>query len=158
MLIGGLDPGEEYAFGDVDGVTRFPDGRIVVLDGDASVVRVYDPAGEHLFDVGGPGEGPEEFRRPQFVGVVRDTIVVFDQVPPRASWFDDTGVFVRSVLLARTLGRRQLYGPAHGLLDGDGVVLTAGPPAGPTPEPGVTNRPRGLWRLALDGSSADSLA
>lgn len=158
VLIGGLDPGEKYAFGDVDGVTRFPDGRIVVLDGAASVVRVYDPAGEHLFDVGGPGDGPAEFRRPQFVGLLQDTIVVYDQLPPTLSWFDDTGAFLRTVLLAQTSGRRQLYGPAHGLLGRDGIVLVAGPPTRPRLEPGVTSRPRGLWRLELDGSSADSLS
>lgn len=160
VVIGGSDPGEKYAFGNVVGVARFADGRIAVLDGRASVVRIYDPAGEHLFDVGGPGQGPGEFRSPQFVKIVQDSIVVYQQTPPTLTWFDESGRFVRSVLLARTSSGRQLYGPAHGFLGRDGVIVLADPPVPPRtgPEPGVTSRPRGLWRLELDGSFADSLS
>lgn len=52
---------EEYAFGNIAGLTVGPDRRIYVADGQALEVRVYSASGEFLFRFGRSGEGPGEF-------------------------------------------------------------------------------------------------
>jgi len=75
VVIGEVEGDERYLLDDVHGMRRFPDGRIAILDRGSSLVRVYDPAGRHLIDVGGPGEGPSEFSRPQHLELVGNAIV-----------------------------------------------------------------------------------
>ena len=69
--IGTLEGEDEYVFGRVASVAT--DGRhIYVLDRMATIVRVYDLSGEHLFDIGRPGDGPGEFRRPWVLGLTAE--------------------------------------------------------------------------------------
>jgi hypothetical protein len=71
MSIGGLDGGDASVFSGVRAVAA-SDERIFVLDGLATIVRVYDMVGAHLFDIGGEGDGPGEFRRPWAIGLSRE--------------------------------------------------------------------------------------
>jgi len=64
----GADP---YMFGQVQSVWATED-RILVVDAQVPAVRVYDFAGQHLFDVGRGGQGPGEFDEPGAVAVTRD--------------------------------------------------------------------------------------
>lgn len=58
----GVETGaEEYMLSNVGGAVRLSDGRIVVADGDALVLRVYDADGRYLSSMGGRGGGPGEF-------------------------------------------------------------------------------------------------
>lgn len=68
VSIGVLDGADEYVFGDVASLAA-DDERIYVLDRMANTVRVYDLSGQHLFDIGRPGDGPGEFRRPWVLGL-----------------------------------------------------------------------------------------
>ncbi len=68
VSIGVLDGADEYVLGDVASLAA-DDERIYVLDRMANTVRVYDLSGQHLFDIGGPGDGPGEFRRPWVLGL-----------------------------------------------------------------------------------------
>ena len=59
----GVDEGNPaQQFANVVGAARLSDGRIVIADGQSKEVRYFDQAGAHLLTVGGPGEGPGEFR------------------------------------------------------------------------------------------------
>ena len=61
----GLVEGEEpYLFGKVRGLAQDASGRIFVADQRASEVRVFDPAGQHLFTVGRLGQGPGDLDYP----------------------------------------------------------------------------------------------
>ena len=65
----GVESGaDEYMFGRINSVGATPD-RIYVLDVQASLVRVYDNEGGHLFDFGGDGVGPGELRSSVVMGV-----------------------------------------------------------------------------------------
>ena len=93
----GVDAGaDEYMFGRVSGVWATED-RILVLDSQIPVVRVYGLDGEHVLDVGRRGQGPGEFMEPGGVAVTRagDILVlesdlqvdVFDpDGKPKATW------------------------------------------------------------------------
>ncbi len=69
---------DEYMFGEVNGVWA-TDDRIFVVDAQLPALRVYDPAGEHLMDIGRSGPGPGEFTEPAGVAVTDDgDILVID--------------------------------------------------------------------------------
>jgi hypothetical protein len=61
----GLEDGpEEYVFGRISGIARDDRGRIYVADQQANTVRVFDPRGRFLFNIGRQGSGPGEFSGP----------------------------------------------------------------------------------------------
>lgn len=62
VVIGGTDEREGYLLHRIFGATRLGDGRIVVANGSSLELKYYDPEGMHLFNAGGQGEGPGEFR------------------------------------------------------------------------------------------------
>lgn len=68
LEIGELDGDEAYLFSRIASVAEDPLGRILVVDREASEVRVFDPDGAFLFRLGGEGDGPEEFRGPCCLG------------------------------------------------------------------------------------------
>jgi len=156
VTIGEADGEEGYILDEVMDVKRFGDGRIAVLDGGSSRVRVYDPAGLHLFDVGGPGEGPSELSRAHFLALRRDTIVVYEYMPPTLTWFDDDGNFLRSTTLASHLEGGPPYGMAFGFLGGEAVIVAA-PVVRPDYRPGRAREKMSIWSLPLAAVRADSL-
>lgn len=66
-------------------------GDVYVLDGLAREVRVLGPQGERLRVIGGPGEGPGEFGLPFDMGLLGDTLWVYDPRLARLTWFDPEG-------------------------------------------------------------------
>jgi hypothetical protein len=67
----GEEIGEEpYMLGNI-GAVAATDDRIYALDSQSAVVRVYNMAGDHLFDVGEGGQGPGELEQPSFMGLDR---------------------------------------------------------------------------------------
>lgn len=89
----------------VGGDPELTEPRTVLAD--ASSIYVLDPAavGVHRFDrdgawqntFGRKGEGPGEFRRPDAMGWVSDTLWVADPGLNRLSFFDRNGGFFRSI-------------------------------------------------------------
>ncbi|MDE2761321.1 MAG: hypothetical protein OXK74_00880 [Gemmatimonadota bacterium] len=61
LTVGEADGPEEYLFGRIASVARDGEANLVVADGRAGEVRIFDPRGRHLRTVGGTGEGPGEF-------------------------------------------------------------------------------------------------
>ena len=61
LRIGSLDGPEESSFGYIDAVAVAPGGTLYVADVQVPVVRVFDPSGIYLGDLGRKGEGPGEY-------------------------------------------------------------------------------------------------
>jgi hypothetical protein len=156
VVIGEADGDEGYLLDEVRDVKRFTDGRIAILNGGSSQVRVYDPAGRHLFDVGGPGEGPSELSQGQYLALHHDTIVVYEYLPPTLTWFDGTGEFLRSTRLPGQLKGAPPFGNAFGFLNGSAVAITT--PVRPNYNPGRTREVMSIWSLDWRSEEVDSLA
>lgn len=113
----------DYQFHEIVGLVRLSDGRIVVANAGTSEVRFYDHAGRHLFNAGGPGNGPGEFRELASLDVLpADTLVIFDSGNRRISLFDPTGGFIRSWTV-ESLGRGVFPSHASGLDDRSMLVF-----------------------------------
>jgi hypothetical protein len=63
------------------------DGSVLVVDARPTVIKVYDPSGQHLRTIGREGSGPGEFRS-AYIAVRGDTLVVQDPQNARATTFD----------------------------------------------------------------------
>lgn len=99
LVIGRMQGDERYLFGTVAGAIMLRDGRIAVLDGQSSLIRVYSPGGEHIEDWGGQGEAPGEFTSTQTLfSYPGDSILVSEFVASRLVIFDDRGRFGRSLV------------------------------------------------------------
>jgi len=72
---------ENYFIGSIEDFDVTTDGRMVVLDEEAThVLKVLRPDGTLLDTLGRPGQGPGEFQDPATVEVARgDSVYVFDQ-------------------------------------------------------------------------------
>ncbi len=57
------------ALSGVDAAAPLPDGRLLVLDREASVVRIVSPDGRQVGRIGRPGRGPGDFFNPLSVAV-----------------------------------------------------------------------------------------
>lgn len=64
VRIGQFDGPEEYAFGQITGLTVAPDGTIYLVDGQVPALRVYAPDGVYLRTIYGEGGGPGEYAEP----------------------------------------------------------------------------------------------
>lgn len=89
-----------HQFTQIRGAVRLSDGRIVVGDWGSREARYFDAAGNHLYTVGGRGEGPGELRNLYSVDRVRgDTLVIGGWPIGSRYWFDENGDFVRNQAL-----------------------------------------------------------
>lgn len=70
---------ESTQFHRITRVVDLVDGRIAVLNYGSSELRVFDRSGRLLQRLGGPGDGPGEFRAPRLVPSMRDdALLIFD--------------------------------------------------------------------------------
>lgn len=92
VRIGGHDEGPEL-FGQIADLAVDADGRILVLDQQASELRVFGPEGEHEATLGGPGEGPGEFTRPNGVTIHPDDGSIWVMSAGRYTVFEADGTF-----------------------------------------------------------------
>jgi hypothetical protein len=61
VRIGVMDGPEEYVIGRLAGILLRPDGSILIADGLARDLRLFDSEGNFVRRTGGPGEGPGEY-------------------------------------------------------------------------------------------------
>jgi len=95
--IGVVSGAQELEFSDVTGALQLPDGRIVVADGGTNELRFFEAAGSFSQSAGHQGEGPGEFQRVDYLGLLgADTLVVYDGRLRRLSLFNVTGRFLGS--------------------------------------------------------------
>ncbi|MDE2764187.1 MAG: hypothetical protein OXQ94_18570 [Gemmatimonadota bacterium] len=96
--IGSLSGEDWEQFGSVYEVAFDGAGQLYVLDSQATMITVVGPDGEFRRTLGGPGEGPGEFRRALALAVLRDgRVVVGDAGLFVYHLFDASGEFERRV-------------------------------------------------------------
>ncbi|HEX2206760.1 MAG TPA: hypothetical protein VHG93_03705 [Longimicrobium sp.] len=89
-----------YQMDRVRAALRLGDGRIVVANAGNQQIRWYGADGKHVASAGREGGGPGEFRG---LSALRrlpgDSVLAYDLMAFRLSWFDPGGRFVRSAPL-----------------------------------------------------------
>ncbi|MYI06926.1 MAG: hypothetical protein F4059_06340 [Gemmatimonadetes bacterium] len=97
----GQGPGPDL-FGAIRQAILLSTGDIVVADGLAAEIRVFDEDGGHLLTIGGRGEGPGEFINLWTIAEwAGDSIAAVDAAGERASVFTSAGTFARSFAIPR---------------------------------------------------------
>ncbi|HEV8151123.1 MAG TPA: 6-bladed beta-propeller [Gemmatimonadales bacterium] len=95
----GSERDDPTGFSDVRGVLADRKGNIWVLEASTQEIRVFDPAGKHLRNVGRKGQGPGEFIYADGMALAPDGLIwVHDPQNARFSIFDQDGKFVRQQL------------------------------------------------------------
>lgn len=94
--IGSVDD-PDLGFTSIGDITVDHEGRLYVAETTDDQIRVYDGAGQLLRRIGREGEGPGEFRRVRFIGVVGDTLWVSDASLRRMTLFDPEGRVLRTI-------------------------------------------------------------
>lgn len=104
-----LEPVLELRIGSVDDpddwLTRFdhlvvgPDGRIYTPHEQEKLIRVHDAEGRLVRAFGREGAGPGEFRRLDAIGLLGDTLWVFDMGNSRFSYFTLDGEPIGTIAL-----------------------------------------------------------
>ncbi|HSG48215.1 MAG TPA: hypothetical protein VLA43_10405 [Longimicrobiales bacterium] len=122
--VGGMSGDPAYEFTAVRGGAVLSDGRVAVMDGALSELRIYSPAGVHLRTLGRKGSGPEEFQSPALAGrLPGDTLVVFDSERRWLTLVHPDGGFGRSFILGEEAGD---FVNALGLLGNEALAFGGG--------------------------------
>ena len=121
LQIGVRDGATEYTFSRIPDLAVAHDGSIVVSDGVAQELRVYDAHGMHHRTIGQRGEGPGEFANPPIIaGLAGDTVFAFDSRSSRVTSFTMSGDLIdMTTLRSRTIGR-----PLFMIRQDDGTYLS----------------------------------
>jgi hypothetical protein len=101
LSIGEMDGPDHFVFGNPIGLAVTEDGRILVLDAQVPVLRMYGSDGEFIRNIGRDGSGPGEYDSPDGIGVLPDgRILVRDPRNSRIAVFDETGEYLEQWFLA----------------------------------------------------------
>jgi len=120
LNIGTLGGDPHFEFIRVDEGVRLSDGSLLVVDGRAMNVRVFDAEGEFVRWIGGLGQGPGEFQRVALLGVQPgDTVHFSDVGQGRVSRFTSEGEFLRTF---RIQSEVRVFGLPAGVFR-DGTIL-----------------------------------
>jgi len=146
--IGGESEAEGEVFGLVADLAVDPAGRLLVLDSQLSVLRVFSPDGEYLRAIGRPGEGPGDLSSAMAVSALGDgSLCVLQGGLGRCSRFNPDGAYLGELALPDTLhsGARRLtrLRAAGSLLAVEGVQVKPG-------EDGYESR-TALFTVSADG-------
>jgi hypothetical protein len=154
LRIGSLQGPVETSFGYVETVAVAADGTLYVPDTQVPAVRVFDPDGVYLGDIGREGEGPGEYIAIRGIGVLPTGEIAVWHEMGDITVFDEEGQFVRR-FSARLSGIAGGVGPglvpdAAGLLY---IRTITGPPPATTPR-----YIHYAWvRYSADGEFVDSI-
>lgn len=124
LEIGVADGDPQYMLFAVTDAVRMSDGRVAIVNSGSQEVRFFEPTGDYAGAIGGPGEGPGEFKAPwKALRAAGDSIVVWDMgFPGSLNVFDETGRFA-----ARTpIDRARLDGAMPGWFAEGGELLPDG--------------------------------
>jgi hypothetical protein len=95
LRIGSRDDGEQ-ALTEVPFLTVDASGNIYVAQPLDRGIRVFSPNGELLRVLGGPGEGPGEFKGIDALGLLGDTLYVSDTGNRRVTYFGPDGTLLKT--------------------------------------------------------------
>ena len=144
-LTGGANDSIQLVW-DVVGVARVAGGRVAVLSGQGRQLLLFEPSGRLSATIGGPGEGPGEFLRPERLQYLPpDTLVVWDYFMRSIAHFDLEGRLIaeRSIDFAALMDRVPgVGGESMEFPLPDGSFVAAKPTPGPyrDPAPGTLLR------------------
>jgi hypothetical protein len=150
--IGMVEGPEEYLLFRAGSALKLADGRLLVVNGGTSEIRIYDASGTFVRAFGGRGGGPGEFGSgPSIQRLGADSLLAFDGAGQRVSVFDTAGTFARSYRLEWDPSFRYtsvliLAGPL-----GDGTLLVRQNPNVPLSSAGWGRRPLPFLRYGPDG-------
>jgi hypothetical protein len=106
----GTDMGDpNYEFGFAHGPVRLKDGRIVVADMQANVMRFYDAKGKFLMSAGGSGQGPGEFEQLYRLRKISGDSLMALNPASLTSIFSPDGKYVRRFDLDLVRGRGNMW-------------------------------------------------
>ena len=95
-----LDSRDEFLIGPLPRIgTVTADGDIVILDVTPRV-GIYDKTGSGRGMIGGPGDGPGEYRYPVSIASHNGELYLYDSMMSRISRYDRTFRFVNSMLIS----------------------------------------------------------
>jgi hypothetical protein len=122
LSIGAIDGPAEVLFGRIASVAIDGAGNLIVADGQMGEIRIFDASGGHLQTIGGPGEGPGEFRALAGAWPAADgAIVAVDQRLDRITRFGRDGELLATATF-RGPGERPMIRPVR--LAGPGRFLS----------------------------------
>ena len=128
LSIGDFTGPEEILFGRIASARRDAIGNVVVADGQAQEIRIFDEGGRHLQSLGREGEGPGEFKSLPGAWLVADGgIVAADNILDRITQFGPEGTPTATATLARKDDLGGIF--AIGLAGADIVLSRASPRA-----------------------------
>lgn len=95
----GSEADDATGFSDIRGLLVDAKGNIWVLEASTQEIRVFDPQGKHLRNIGRKGQGPGEFIYADGMAMAPDGLIwVHDPKNGRFSIFNQDGKFVRQQL------------------------------------------------------------
>jgi len=145
LRIGSRDGPGPDVFGSIGSLTLAvnPEGRMLVMDGQANRVQVFDRSGAHVGSFGGGGSGPGEFQSAYIAGwSPENELWIVDPGNARYGVFSADGEWLGSH--AREVGF--FMSPWPGLMDSEGRVLDVG----------IRGRDRVLVRVDARAATADT--
>jgi len=116
LRIGEFEGADEYTFASVQGLVPAPGGAVWVWDGTVKALRLYDPAGRFVRQLGRRGGGPGEYEESNGMARLADDrlafwdprnarVVLFDTAgPSEGGWRVAAGFFTQRAVVADTAG------------------------------------------------------
>jgi hypothetical protein len=155
-LLAGDD--EELFFGSIKDVSVRSDGRMYVVDGEATQIKVLTPDGTLRASIGSKGAGPGEFRHPSKVFIVRgDSLyVTHGGLATRLSAFGPNHEFAYEISFSSSVGPAQSTPDEAIPVPGDsGFFVVANPFPWPSKDP--SELVGTVKRMSRDGTTSDTL-
>lgn len=157
LTIGSIDGDPDHELDRVTGALRLPNGILVVANSGRMELLFFDTGGTLIRRSGGRGQGPGEFESLERIArFPPDSLVAFDAVNRRVSYFDSAGRFGRSVKLASSPEVPQPH-PVGFFSDGSFLATKGIYRLGAEPPTRVERTEEPLFRVAADGESATVL-
>lgn len=101
LRVGALEGAEEVTFGSIDAVSGTRDGGLLVYDGDAQAVRLFDSTGAFVRQVGRKGGGPGEHGHLNGLAMAPNGDWIFWDAPGgRLNRYNHAGDFLGQVRLS----------------------------------------------------------